>query len=57
MNTTEIEFPKLKQGADATPCRYSLHELEKRLDESLKSFQEKSFCTSNELRKRHPRCK
>jgi hypothetical protein len=53
-NALDIELPKPKQMKDASPCRYSASELEQRIDESMKSFREKKYCTSSELRKRHP---
>lgn len=38
------------------PCQYTTEELEERLTASMKSYHQGKYCTSEELRKRHPQC-
>ena len=38
------------------PCQYTTKELEERLTASMKSYHQGKYCTSEELRKRHPQC-
>lgn len=45
-----------KEVAEAVPCQYSIEELEQRLSESVESYRKGEYCTSDELRKRHPIC-
>ena len=40
----------------AAPCQYTVEELEQRLSSSIQSYRKGKYCTSEELRKRHPQC-
>ena len=46
-----------KEVAEPEPCQYSVKELERRLGESVQSYRNGDYCTSDDLRKRHPSCK
>ena len=43
------------EQADA-PCQYTTEQLEQRLEQSMQSYREGHYCTSDELRKRHAPC-
>lgn len=52
-----IEEVKEEKKAETYPCQYTIKELEHRLQKSVQSYQSGAYCTSEELRKRHPLCK
>ena len=39
-----------------TPCQYTVEQLEQRLSQSMQSYRQGHYCTSDELRKRHTVC-
>ena len=38
------------------PCQYTTEQLQQRLEQSMQSYREGHYCTSDELRKRHAPC-
>lgn len=45
-----------QESATHYPCQYTADELEQRLSQSVQSYRDGQYCTSDELRKRHPLC-
>lgn len=43
------------QSLDA-PCQYTVEQLEQRLTQSMQSYRQGYYCTSDELRKKHSAC-
>ena len=44
---------KTTSQQSASPCQYTVEEIEQRLTASMKSYRQGKYCTSEELRKRH----
>lgn len=51
-----IESARAEMAETASPCQYSVEELEHRLGESMQSYSNGEYCTCDDLRKRHPVC-
>ena len=44
------------EGSREAPCQYTVEQLERRLSQSMQSYRQGYYCTSDELRKRHAVC-
>lgn len=54
---TAREADEEVREAKLFPCQYTAEELELRLSQSVQSYRKGQYCTTDELRKRHPLCK
>ena len=45
-----------RQEQAGAPCQYTVEQLQQRLEQSMQSYREGHYCTSDELRKRHATC-